>query len=403
MGAIRLFLALVVATDHTTTVSFFPHNAILSPLFKLGMNAGFAVSYFYIISGFLISTALHLKYGTTARGVRQFYQSRFVRIFSLYWPMMIVALALDPAARVWLGSAPLLNVISGIGLFGIDLRLSFAHYPQLDLTALIPGLMQAWTLGIELTFYLLAPVLLRSQRLALGILCASLAMRLVVKALWGFDEIWSYTAFPSVVCFFIMGHFARFAGDAIGLLKSRWLGLTLLAVSVAIRARDPLTAWDTTSYWGATVVFAACLPGVFAATKDNKALNLLGDLSYPVYLVHTLVIQFAQSGIIALTEREGAAAGVALTTAAVLATATVAHAIERCVALAMNYGFAKLATIRTVPASARAGRPGPEPTSDAVPGTVAAEPNGRSDRGHGPVHASPPSSIVLNPAPEQRR
>src|SRR5258708_40202610 len=49
---------------------------------RLGFDAGHAVIFFYVISGFLISYALENKY---RENTRAFYQSRFMRIFPLYW------------------------------------------------------------------------------------------------------------------------------------------------------------------------------------------------------------------------------------------------------------------------------------------------------------------------------
>ena len=41
---------------------------------------------------------------------------------------------------------------------------------------------QAWTLGVEITFYLVAPFVLRSPRRLLALLAASLALRAVLIA-----------------------------------------------------------------------------------------------------------------------------------------------------------------------------------------------------------------------------
>src|SRR5580658_6106669 len=90
MGAVRLFLALVVAFDHSRSFCLFPHQLDLPVFYALGFNAGYAVMYFYIISGFLISFVLRHKYNHA--GVAAFYESRFIRIFSLYWPIALITL-----------------------------------------------------------------------------------------------------------------------------------------------------------------------------------------------------------------------------------------------------------------------------------------------------------------------
>ena len=57
---------------------------------------------------------------------------------------------------------------------------SFAHSD----VPLYQGLLvpQAWTLGVEITFYLVAPFVLRSPRRLLALLAASLALRAVLIA-----------------------------------------------------------------------------------------------------------------------------------------------------------------------------------------------------------------------------
>lgn len=94
MGLIRLFLALVVAIDHWRVIMLSERSISLDDVFKFGFNAGYAVMFFYVISGFLITYTLTRNYKTDRSGFAAFYKNRFIRIFSLYWPMVIVAFIL---------------------------------------------------------------------------------------------------------------------------------------------------------------------------------------------------------------------------------------------------------------------------------------------------------------------
>jgi peptidoglycan/LPS O-acetylase OafA/YrhL len=95
VGAIRLFLALVVAFDHWRDLVITPAGHALSvrqeTIVKLGFNAGYAVLFFYVISGFLIAFTLRHNYDAGRAGALPFYRNRFVRIFSLYWPMIAIS------------------------------------------------------------------------------------------------------------------------------------------------------------------------------------------------------------------------------------------------------------------------------------------------------------------------
>jgi peptidoglycan/LPS O-acetylase OafA/YrhL len=330
VGAIRLFLALVVAFDHLFISVLLPNGWVPGMGWRLGVNAGFAVMFFYMISGFLISTALHTKYSATPDGTVRFYRGRFIRLFSLYWPLTILTLLFYPPARDWMLSASTADHLSGLFLFGIDWRVSLVTYPLPYLGTTIPGLSQAWTLGSELTFYLLAPWLLRSWKLALAALLVSAAVRAGVLWRGDYHPIWSYTFLPGTLVFFLIGHFARFAGSSVHRLARPAIGTVLLAAGAVLSAATPIREWDSLAFWVSCLLFAGALPGVFAATKNIGFLNALGDLSYPVYLLHFLVIVAFESFAPALPATLGLSKGAMITAcylSLVVFAAAIAHSV----------------------------------------------------------------------------
>jgi peptidoglycan/LPS O-acetylase OafA/YrhL len=296
MGAIRLFLACIVAIDHLRFAVLRPANLGIPSYSELGMNAGFAVMFFYMISGFLISTALSRKYLATREGTLDFYESRFVRIFSLYWPIAALALTFDASASILFLDNPIADKLTNIFVFGIDWRLSFATYPNVHWPAAIVSLRQSWTLGAELTFYVLAPYLLRSWTWVWILLAASAVTRAAMVHAYGYHEIWTYYFLPSTLLFFLIGHIAQSVDRHWGGIKNPLLGWALVAASIVILLTGPYGIWDSPRFWMAALCFAAALPGVFHGTRSNRFLNLLGDLSYPLYLVHHLMI-IALSGL----------------------------------------------------------------------------------------------------------
>jgi peptidoglycan/LPS O-acetylase OafA/YrhL len=64
------------------------------------------------------------------------------------------------------------------------------------------------------------------------------------------------------------------------------------------------TGFDISRLWISIAFFTAGLPGFFDATKNVRWMNLLGDLSYLVYLTHpmtgllgpTIYFEFANQG-----------------------------------------------------------------------------------------------------------
>jgi peptidoglycan/LPS O-acetylase OafA/YrhL len=100
----------------------------------------------------------------------------------------------------------------------------------------------------------------------------------------------SYQFLGSTICFFMMGHLVYVAGTRWPRLEQATSGWWLLAASAAIMLVVPGSGFDDGRFWLSVCLFALCLPGLFRATKQVRWMNLLGDLSYPLYLVHGLVL-----------------------------------------------------------------------------------------------------------------
>jgi peptidoglycan/LPS O-acetylase OafA/YrhL len=292
VGAIRLFLALGVVFSHTIVQILTPLNLPASGLWSFNILGGRSVAFFYVVSGFLISYVLSHKYNETSSGTLAFFRGRAARIFPLWLIVLIASAFIGP--NPWIGSHSVAQLASSAVLLGSDWIIAFWAYPSNYWENFPHAAGVGWTLGAELTFYLIAPWVLRSMRATLVLLAISFAIRLCVFALVGpanqlLYVTWSYFFFPATLMFFLLGHLAR------RLLEHFPLGLAvslaLLAAALLCSSLDlPPISVDRPWSYLSCICFAASLPGIFAATKDNRFLNYLGDLTYPVYLVHTAVI-----------------------------------------------------------------------------------------------------------------
>jgi peptidoglycan/LPS O-acetylase OafA/YrhL len=289
MGAVRLFLAYAVLTEHFDQQVLAPDKLDFNPLWSLYINGGRAVLLFYIISGFLISYVLHEKYPKSRAGIFAFYRSRFLRIYPLWWVLLVAAIAFD----LWRHSPDPLssNLFPAGGLFGLDWIVPLWKFPAFDWSVLPYHAAIGWTLGAEVTFYLLAPFILRSNRIAFALLLGSAAIRtailsFVARADPGYVNLTLFF-FPATLMFFLLGHFGAVICRyrPIGLAGS--LGLLCVVIALSSHAANHVT-FDNWATHLSPVCFALALPGLFAATKDNRFLNYLGDLTYPLYLMHSL-------------------------------------------------------------------------------------------------------------------
>ena len=293
MGLVRLFLAWVVAADHWSVFILRPQSIFLDDEFKIGFNSGYAVMFFYMVSGFLITYTLTRNYDRDLRGTFKFYKNRFIRIFSLYWPLVVLTFLMFGWAWDQFLSASLPDKLTGIFLLGMDWRVAFVDYPKIHFDAAIGGLHQAWTLGAELTFYLTAPLLMRSWKIGAALLAVSFGLRaaFVIALGNGLHDVWTYHFAVTTFGFFMVGHLICLAGQQWRPLSQPVMGCVLVLCSFATMLfGGTYVGYDSVRFWGSVLFFAAALPGLFEATKSMRWMNLAGDLSYPIYLVHTSVL-----------------------------------------------------------------------------------------------------------------
>tara|TARA_R110002074_G_C12558458_1_gene667610 strand:+ start:3585 stop:4691 length:1107 start_codon:yes stop_codon:yes gene_type:complete len=302
MGLLRLFLAAAVAIDHFRHTILKPNEMVFSGYVPFGMNAGHAVMCFYVVSGFLISYALSRKY-QGAGGTADFYWARFIRIYPLYWALIILYIIINLAGArdgfvTKIEDGRFLDILLGVALIGSDWKVTFGSFPVSDFGPFFPTMNIAWTLGVEVAFYLMAPFILRSNRRALAVLVGSVAIRAGITYAYGFHNTLSYNFMPSTIMFFMLGHFARLLYEK----HTFQLGHTLAGFGVlalTLKTWGAATTFDSLWFYAFLACFLVVLPYIFDKTKNMKALNYLGDLTYPLYLIHmgVLVSLFTKDGI----------------------------------------------------------------------------------------------------------
>ena len=289
MGLLRLFLAIVVALGHYRITVMNALGERDSPFifyFQIWLDAGHAVFLFYVISGFLISYGLENKYRLLPQGLYRFYISRFTRIFPLYWFLSAVALSI--AGLSYFSGRDFLDILFGFILVGSDWIVSFADYPNEYYGVYPPYLNQAWSLGAELTFYLLAPLLFRSIKLCLVIFLISSVIRIFLVQKYGLHSTWTYHFFPAALMFFLLGHISRKVHEKLPLGSWSLAFIPLFIVFSYLGFGNP--EFDNVYFYLYVFSMMMFLPYLFEKTKNSKILNFMGDLSYPLYLSHFLIL-----------------------------------------------------------------------------------------------------------------
>jgi peptidoglycan/LPS O-acetylase OafA/YrhL len=315
MGVFRMMLAACV---------LFEHSVPLGPLHYL--NGLYAVEAFFVISGYYMAFVLTEKYTPEKLGsgwVRRFYLSRYLRLYPAYalgtfsflmldWIAAAIIhsnqvasfsawkslLALPPSGNnILLGSWA---VFCNLTIFLQDLGgiIAVRHH-QAVLTVdrasteiyawALTILNVAWSLGVELLFYLLAPLLVRRHKWQLLIL-ALLGFGFKIYAILSIGNDLPYRMFPFVISDFLLGMLAykmRFTLiDCLGRHTTFICYCLILVLTTALPNGMPTWAYSFLAIGITTFV----VPALFNASKRSKWDNRIGEASYPFYLFHLIAI-----------------------------------------------------------------------------------------------------------------
>lgn len=301
MGLLRLLLAAAVVFAHT-------------PVHNLMTGGRLAVESFFMISGFYVALVLDRNY----REARDFYVNRYLRLAPVY--LVVAAASLlswglygvkpfaesAPPSPEWgleaLGFLLMTNVTMLFqdvtmfmcaghgGLYWVaDFR---TCSPPLYGSLLVP---QAWSLGIEIAFYALAPWLLRLRtRWLLAIVLASVLTKIGLYLMGFKKDPWDYRFFPSELFLFLLGAVAyRWRSFRQALRMDTWPSLKVwgLLAFALVFSRLPFSS-------GFYLLFLTCLffslPALLAFSTRHAWDRKLGELSYPLYVVHVLAISWLE-------------------------------------------------------------------------------------------------------------
>ena len=318
MGSLRLILALSIVFWHMPK-----HPFVL-------FNGGIAVEAFFIISGFYMAFVISEKYSRLATPwVATFYLSRILRLAPVYlivcfveglWylksntPNIFSANDLSTQARAAL-------VFINLFVFGQDIWQTILTHAGTNIpNQLIQSTVnffganafepiyvyigQAWSLGIELIFYMIAPfvVLSRKRAIALFIACLLVRFYFIEHADLYPNAPWRSRFFPGNLTFFFLGIASYWIyAYAINIKHSKMVGLAFsiaglgfligsVFIAGGVLLFDGPEDYDQFRLWVFYILLTVGIPYLFILTKDTKWDNYIGEISYPVYLVHGFII-----------------------------------------------------------------------------------------------------------------
>ena len=321
MGSLRLVLAMLVAGAHLGAFTHFDDGGWITG------HAIFAVRAFFVLSGFYM--AMVLASNDRYKSAPRFYFARAVKILPLYWLVVVItmllaatltpvderfSLLIDPISAwhnlhpstlpwglfVYIGVSMtmLLGMDTGLwlGFNRIDGALSLAPDYAQDSTSVVvlSPIPQTWTIGLELTFYLVAPFLVRwSWKIIAAIAAASVLARVASYGAVA-NYPWNRSLFPLEVVFFILGVLAFKAYASLPIarlpLVLRVMVMGGCAAGVVFLRYVATTIGESAQIdLAASALVAAALPFLFDLTRKSSIDRCFGDFSYPLYAVVPVV------------------------------------------------------------------------------------------------------------------
>lgn len=290
------------------------HNLYLSgsELPSLGflrqsINMGFtAVNFFFVLSGFILTT---VYLDTKAAGnidKKSFWVKRLARIY----PLFLFALILDAPRTViyfFETSGAMMGGVKSIIAGTANIMLIQSWIPQVTSSWNSPG----WSLSNEFFFYLLFPIVLpwitkgsvsRALKIMMGLFLLSMFLILPFVLFLNPQD---HPALFTVARFYPLLHLPEFLfGIALGsVFRSqrttrfthwlyRWgdlIALILLLMSVGLLTKIPILFFHNgllVPIYGLFIFSAASGFGFFSSILRHRFLVFLGNASYAVYILH---------------------------------------------------------------------------------------------------------------------
>ena len=255
----------------------------------MGRVGVYGVSIFYVLSGLTLFHVYEYSQSDQGFSVLSFFKKRFFRIFPLLWLATICAVIISKKQP-----DPLDLFLNLTGLFG------FFSWDGTFATG-------AWSIGNELVFYSIFPLILyscmRNRVLLIGILASAAALHHyfafhILHPDAGLAEQWHDYVNPLNQIFLFT------AGCVIGLMTKRLsfspIAITCIVVSgIALFIVTPAEGNNIhlVSGWNRWIFTCSCLLICIGAYKleipllgkIDTTLKLLGESSYSVYMLHALV------------------------------------------------------------------------------------------------------------------
>ncbi|AEA43860.1 acyltransferase family protein [Fluviicola taffensis] len=317
LNTLRFFAAFLVVIHHAESLR---KDHELGHLKGIGIfeNGQHAVSFFFVLSGFLI-TYLLLKEREVKKdiSIKQFYIKRVFRIWPLYFLMVIIGAIIQPYFIEW---------------FNIPYKMPYTFGETwYYFVFFVPGLVNLffgsnlleplWSIGVEEVFYLIwAPLFKWLKKHVLKLILGVIAFKLILICLNTFvinqytndlvPKVLSYLirihqfeamAIGGLGAYLVFNHGSKINKSVLYSIPTQLFFYSLILVFIFFGANIHSNIWY---FFFENPIVSAIIPnalflyliiGVSVVdrnlfTLENRVFSYLGEISYGIYMFHLLIL-----------------------------------------------------------------------------------------------------------------
>jgi peptidoglycan/LPS O-acetylase OafA/YrhL len=309
LEGIRGVAILLVLSFHLNLLRSFPSDSPVDTLFAEVLAFGWCgVDLFFVLSGYLITRILYLAKGSEEY-FAPFYTNRVLRIFPLYYALLIITFIVIPHLPTGLIPAEKLERWAQVDANPLWYWLYLNNFTTALAGSWGHGILDVtWSLAIEEQFYLLWPWVVytfnreRLLRICLGIFFTAFIIR-TAMTLADMNAISIYVFTPGRLDVLAAGAFVALAGVGSsgirGLLPARKIFIITGVVCLSLALwrggaynMDPVILTVGLSFvaihFAAFIAVVRTLPSEHWLAKllSSKLLRAFGKYSFAIYLVH---------------------------------------------------------------------------------------------------------------------
>jgi len=311
LNGLRFIAALLVIIHHIEQLKYISNiESYWKTIPLVGIIGKLGVVLFFVLSGFLITYLLLAEeYSIKTISIRKFYIRRILRIWPLYFLIIILAFSILPNINIFtLPGYGKTEIYSNL-LWKLLLYAVFFPNLVLSLLGIVPYASHTWSIGTEEQFYLVWPIILKYIKkfrifLMLFIIFAYIIFGYILST--HYSDIIPYKkiikAFWStfnIDCMAIGGIYAILLFQKNKLLKLIqnkllfYLTITLVVFLIFKGVHIPYIHYEFYSILFGIIILNFATNDKIKISLENKVLNFLGNISYGLYMYHPIGIVLA--------------------------------------------------------------------------------------------------------------